>query len=175
MKKETPEITPSAKKLIRKLKISLGDIKPTGKGGRIIVRDVQKASKERAEIGSNAGKTYKEQRRDYEEEEVALQLFEAKGFISVAAKKLGCTQQTVRNWVDRSPLCKSALIDARTQMVDFAERSLFAQIQAQNTTATIFYLKTQAKDRGYVEKTQFSFDNSETIGIEIVGSNEKQT
>ena len=38
--------------------------------------------------------------------------------------------------------------------LDFAESQLYKQIADNSTAATIFYLKTKGKHRGYIEKTE---------------------
>ena len=49
-------------------------------------------------------------------------------------------------------------------MIDFAESSLYKQIKDGNTSATIFFLKTQAKRRGYIEKQEI--EHSGVINFE---------
>ena len=49
------------------------------------------------------------------------------------------------------------------QQLDFAESTLFQQMKAGNTTATIFFLKTKGRKRGYVEKHDVEVANHEPI------------
>ncbi len=77
---------------------------------------------------------------------------DSKGFITTVAKRLGCDRTTVYRLKDKFPTVAQAIIDERETLKDFAEGKLFSQIDDGNTTAIIFYLKTQAKDRGYIEK-----------------------
>ena len=56
--------------------------------------------------------------------------------------------------------------------LDFAESQLHNQIKSGNTSATIFYLKTKGKKRGYVEKSELditSGDEPIKININIEG------
>jgi hypothetical protein len=78
----------------------------------------------------------------------------AKGFISVAARHLGVSRTQMYRAIDKYPSVKEAVEDARENMTDLAEGKLVEQINAGNITAIIFYLKTQAKERGYIEKQQ---------------------
>ena len=54
-------------------------------------------------------------------------------------------------------------MDEREGLKDFAEGKLMQQIDGGNITAIIFYLKTQAKDRGYIEKVEHEFDAADNL------------
>lgn len=90
----------------------------------------------------------------YTAEEVAAAVYECKGLASIAAQRLGCSAKTVRNYVDKYPTVKEAIAQAREDLKDNAESRLLARIDADDLTAIIFFLKTQAKDRGYVERSE---------------------
>lgn len=77
---------------------------------------------------------------------------EAKGFVSSAAKRLGISRTQLHRLINSHPTIKEALDDAREEMKDFAEGQLFMNIRDGKETSLIFFLKTQAKDRGYVER-----------------------
>ena len=53
--------------------------------------------------------------------------------------------------------------DLSNVVLDFAESQLHKQIQAGNTTATIFYLKTKGKGRGYIERTEYTGKDGESL------------
>lgn len=89
----------------------------------------------------------------YTAQQIAEALTRAKGFVSVAAKNLGCSDATVRNYIERYAMCKQAVLDSREQMIDIAEGRLYQNINEGDNTAIIFFLKTQAKHRGYIEKS----------------------
>lgn len=96
-------------------------------------------------------------------EEMAQALTEAKGFISVVAKRLGCNQSTVRNYIARYACCREAVENSREAMKDFAESKLFKLVDEENITAIIFYLKTQGRDRGYIERQEVTGKDGEDI------------
>lgn len=79
---------------------------------------------------------------------------EQKGFITQAAKSLGITRSHLHVLINRHPTIKEALTDAREEMKDFTEGKLSEGIEDGNATLIIFYLKTQAKDRGYIERQE---------------------
>lgn len=88
--------------------------------------------------------------------EVAGAIRNAKGFVSIAAKHLGCAISTIYEYMNRHPEVADAKNEAREAMKDMAEGELFRQIQDGNTTALIFYLKCQAKDRGYIDRQEIT-------------------
>jgi hypothetical protein len=108
----------------------------------------------------------------YTAQQVAAALTAAKGFVSVAAKNLQCSDQTVRNYMERYAMCKQAVTDARESMIDIAEGRLYQNINSGDNTAIIFFLKTQAKHRGYIERyeqrTEISGPNGDDIPIRVV-------
>lgn len=77
-----------------------------------------------------------------------------KGNIAAIARHFGVTRQTIYNHIARSPTLKDSIDDARQSMIDNAESMLYQQIGQGNTTAIIFFLKTQGKGRGYVERVE---------------------
>jgi len=92
----------------------------------------------------------------------AQQMIEAltatKGMVSLAAKLIGCSPTTVRSYVRRYASVAAAIADQREEVTDVAELSLFKAIQAGEAWAVCFYLKTQGKDRGYVERYETQLD-----------------
>jgi len=87
---------------------------------------------------------------------------ETKGFKSTAAKLLKCTVQTLLNYESRYPEIKEYwLNEVKYKRDDFVESKLMNLINDNNVATTIFYAKTQMKDRGYIEyaktDTQMAF------------------
>lgn len=82
------------------------------------------------------------------------------GNITKACEALGISRQTYYNWLEDEEF-KSEVANIDEYVIDFAEHSLFKQIQENNTTATIFYLKTKGKHRGYVEKQEHDHRSSD--------------
>lgn len=90
------------------------------------------------------------------------------GIVTTAASQVGISRNTHYTWMQEDPDYK-AEVDAIADMaIDFAESSLQRQIQDGNTTATIFFLKTKGKERGYVERQEVTGINGSGIVIQIV-------
>lgn len=79
---------------------------------------------------------------------------DARGLIAVAARKLDVDRQTIYNRMKQSAKVRDAVEEARDFTTDVAEAKLFQAIEAGEAWAVCFYLKCQAKGRGYVEKQQ---------------------
>lgn len=88
--------------------------------------------------------------------------------MSKAASLLGVTVQTVYNYRKRWASVEAAWQALREERNDFVESSLQKLIAEGNATAIIFYLKTQARDRGYGEKVEHGgkIDGDLTIRFE---------
>lgn len=80
-------------------------------------------------------------------------LIKANGLVTVAAKMLGVTQSAITQRVKKSPRLQKAKEDVVEKMLDVAENALHSRMHDEkNLTASIFYLKTKGKHRGYSEK-----------------------
>lgn len=79
---------------------------------------------------------------------------EADGYVSKIASILGCSVQTVYNYRNKYPTVATAWHDVKERRHDFVENALHKRIKAGSDTAIIFYLKTQAKERGYIERQE---------------------
>lgn len=89
------------------------------------------------------------------------------GFITTIAKRVGCARNTVYNAIDRYSTVAQAIADEKDGLKDMAENELLRQIKDGNTTATIFFLKTQAKDRGYVERQEITGADGDSLKVKL--------
>lgn len=87
--------------------------------------------------------------------------------VSKAAERLKCEPDTVRNYVKRYPRVAEALHEERESMTDVAEMALFDAIKGGEGWAVCFYLKTQGKERGYVERHEFTGKDGEALQIHL--------
>jgi uncharacterized protein YjcR len=89
-------------------------------------------------------------------------IVKAYGNISLASKSLDVEPKTLRKWVQEEDL-QQAVIEGRNSRLDFAESMLDKAMANENMTAVIFYLKTQGKDRGYVERQEITGKDGQKI------------
>jgi hypothetical protein len=73
------------------------------------------------------------------------------GNMAAAAQALGTTRQNIQQRVKGSKELQKARQQAEEQAIDLAEHSILTQIKEKNTTATIFFLKTKGRSRGWIE------------------------
>lgn len=104
----------------------------------------------------------------YTNEQVKEALEATRGMITQAAIKLGCNPQTVYNYVNASPELQAALVMEREKMGDIAELALFKKIMTGEHWAISFYLATQHKKRGYVQRQEVSGPDGKPQQIEHV-------
>jgi hypothetical protein len=73
------------------------------------------------------------------------------GNITASCKAANIARSTYYEWMEKDPKFAAAVNELAEANIDFAESCLKQQIKDGNTTATIFYLKTKGKARGYIE------------------------
>ena len=76
------------------------------------------------------------------------------GVVTSACKIVKCNRSTFYKYYNNDQDFKASVDELQNLTLDFAESQLHKQIQDGNTTATIFYLKTKGKKRGYVERKE---------------------
>lgn len=100
------------------------------------------------------------------------------GNITEACKKANICRATFYLWLAKDPIFEQKFEDAKESLIDWAESQLYKAIREGNLTAIIFYLKTKAKHRGYVERVEATGAEGEPLEVtfrikeEIVNSNE---
>jgi len=104
--------------------------------------------------------------------EYATAVMEAQGLISVAARRLGVDRSAIYQAAKKHPEVKQAIEDARERTTDLAEGKLFQKINDGDNTAIIFYLKTQAKQRGYVERQEVTGAEGGELTVRVVREDE---
>ena len=90
---------------------------------------------------------------DILKENLLKALEKALGVVTTACRKVECSRETFYKYCKDDSEFKKKVED---MAIDFAESQLHKQIQDGSTSATIFYLKTKAKHRGYVERQEIT-------------------
>ena len=82
------------------------------------------------------------------------------GVVTTACKQVGIGRTTFYEYLNKDDKFAKQVADIQNIALDFAESQLHKQIQDGNTSATIFYLKTKGKKRGYVERSEIVHDGA---------------
>ena len=106
--------------------------------------------------------------------QVADTLAETRGMVFLAAKKLGCSDDTIYNYAKRYKVVGDALRQQRGQFVDMAELKLWNAVNEGEAWAVQFALRTLGKERGYVERSEVTGKDGEAFVIEIKRRAESQ-
>ena len=78
------------------------------------------------------------------------------GIVTTACKQVGIGRTTFYNYYNDDKEFRASVDDIANMSLDFAESKLLEQIKDGSTAATIFYLKTKGKIRGYVERQEIT-------------------
>lgn len=90
------------------------------------------------------------------------------GVVTSACKNVGISRETHYRWMREDDQYKKDVLELENVALDYAETQLHKQIKGGNTSATIFYLKTKGKNRGYVERTEITGADTEPIIVRIL-------
>lgn len=102
----------------------------------------------------------------YEQMEKALR--KALGIQAIAAQMLDCEWNTVHRYVKKYKKLQDIVNQSKEVRLDIAESKLMQGINAGIPALIIFLLKTQGKDRGYVERQEHTGKDGEPIMIQNV-------
>ena len=110
--------------------------------------------------------------RHIKKETLLKSLEQSLGVVTVACKKANIPRSTYYKWLKEDSDFAEQVRDIENVALDFAESKLHKQIQENSTSATIFYLKTKGKSRGYVERQEITGAEGmpTNFQIEIIGS-----
>ena len=106
--------------------------------------------------------------RHIKKETILKALENSLGVVTVACKQADIPRSTYYKWLKEDEEFAQAVKEIENIALDFAESQLHAQIKEGSTSATIFYLKTKGKKRGYVEKSELDLTSgNEPVKLRI--------
>lgn len=76
------------------------------------------------------------------------------GNVSEAVRQVPIDRKTHYNWLESDPWYAAAVDAIKESLIDKAESVLQTLINDGNVPAVLFFLKTQGKRRGYIERTE---------------------
>lgn len=90
----------------------------------------------------------------HSQEKIAKALRECEGHVYRTATRLRVSHQTIYNYLEKYPELKEIIKEQKGRVDDAVETKLRKAAKGGQPWAVCFYLKTQCKDRGYVERTE---------------------
>jgi hypothetical protein len=78
------------------------------------------------------------------------------GLVLGAAQRLRCHRDTIQYYLSRYPEVAAARRSIRADLVDLAESQLIHLIRERHPATLAFFLRTQARDRGYSDRREIS-------------------
>lgn len=107
---------------------------------------------------------------------VAAALSDLQGNVAAVAKRFGVDRSAVAHLIAKRPSLQRVCKDAREGMLDHGESALYRAVIAGEAWAVCFFLKTQGKARGYIERLGIDLDakNRLVIEEEVVGGDPPQ-
>ena len=113
-------------------------------------------------------------KREIKRKKSLISLFNHLGNVSEMCKEVGISRDCYYRWLRTNPEYKKQVEEIHENCIDLAESSLMQQIKELNTTATIFYLKTRGRDRGYVEKQEVKTEQGfPPVNLELAGGDDE--
>lgn len=94
--------------------------------------------------------------RHIKKESMLKALENSLGIVTVACRNAEIPRSTFYKWLNEDEEFAEKVLDIENIALDFAESHLHTQIKDNNTSATIFYLKTKGKKRGYIERQEIT-------------------
>ena len=110
--------------------------------------------------------------RHIKKESILEALEKSLGVVTMACKSADVPRSTYYKWLKEDDEFAKAVKDIENIALDFGESQLHKQIGDGNTSATIFFLKTKGKKRGYIERSELdltSGDEPIKINVNIKG------
>jgi len=85
------------------------------------------------------------------------------GIVSTGCKMVDISRQTHYAWMKADTDYKKAVDSIADSVLDFAESHLYKLVKEGNPAATIFYLKTKGKKRGYIERQEIEIQEKKPL------------
>jgi len=96
-------------------------------------------------------------------EEMLDALERSLGIVSTAAKMVSIDRSTHYAWMKADAAYKKAVESISDSVLDFAESHLYKLVKEGNPAATIFFLKTKGKKRGYIERQEIEIQEKKPL------------
>tara|TARA_R110000851_G_C13036280_1_gene561684 strand:- start:1075 stop:1410 length:336 start_codon:yes stop_codon:yes gene_type:complete len=90
------------------------------------------------------------------------------GIVSTSCLNADVSRATHYRWLQEDPDYKAYVKDIQEIAIDFVESKLYDKIKENDTACIIFYLKTKAKHRGYIERQQIEVADTKEFTVKVI-------
>jgi hypothetical protein len=101
---------------------------------------------------------------DLNKDEIKDALVECHGIVSDVAKRLECDRTQLNRKILEDDEMAEFYKNAKEILKDWVESQLLSLVKKGTPSAVIFFLKCQAKERGYVERQEVTAKDGEPLG-----------
>lgn len=84
-----------------------------------------------------------------------------------SAQDLGITRQTLKKYIDNDPYLMEQYKEGKEKLKDLVEFQLLKNIKEGKETSLIWYMKTQMRDRNYIEHQEMNM-TIDTVRIKYI-------
>ena len=97
------------------------------------------------------------------------------GIVTTAIENVKCSRATYYNYLRDDPEFKKQVDDIQNRALDFVESKMYKQIQEDNSSMIMFYMKTKGAKRGYSETQNINHSGTMTnINVNVKDEETKQ-
>lgn len=107
-------------------------------------------------------------KQSWTDQEIIDAVKEMNGQVRLVARKLNCTHSTIYRRGAQNPEIREAWESSKDFVTDEIQQVLIEKAIAGEPWAVTFWLKTQAKHRGYTERQEFTGANGQPIEITTI-------
>jgi hypothetical protein len=90
------------------------------------------------------------------------------GIVSTSCANADVSRATHYRWLTEDEEYKAYVKEIQEAAIDFVESKLYEKIKDKDTASIIFYLKSKAKHRGYVERQQIEVGETKEFTVKVI-------
>ena len=90
------------------------------------------------------------------------------GIVSTSCAVADVSRATLYRWLKEDEDYKAYVQNIHEAAIDFVESKLYEKIKDKDTASIIFYLKSKAKHRGYVERQQIEVGETKEFTVKVI-------
>ena len=112
----------------------------------------------------------------YSREMIIDAIRQAKGKITLAARSIGCTRQTIYDYAKKFATVQNAIDESRNdfdeELLDVAEHKLRQAVLDGDRWAIRYALDKKGSKRGYIERKELAGDEDAPLTIRVIHDND---